>query len=143
MVVHRGDDWKDDWQSVLDSYSSAQADGPWHYVPRTGEPTTKAVNIYTDQHRGFDYISPRLRIEPDDLLLPNLPEAIHFVCSPERARAIIARVDALVAEGRGADPRAGLASRRPLLCWEPIPDSATQENLQECLAILPTVDVFR
>ena len=144
MVISRGDDWSSQWQAILDTYSSTDPSsskiGPWVFRDRKGELTTKAVNIYRGQHRGFDYLTPKLRIEADDLVEDDrLPEGIHFVCSPDRAEVITKRVDAFVAQGKGAVH--GLRSGRPVLCWEPIADSAvvsSHPTVQlSCMLMLP------
>jgi hypothetical protein len=43
------------------------------------------------QRRSFEYLTPRIRLTPRDLIGTALaqPRAIHFVCSPQRAHTIV------------------------------------------------------
>lgn len=148
MIIDRGVDWKPKDQAVLDrfnrtpfsSHSSPQQSGPsmWHYRSRPDN-TTRAVNIYRGEHRGFDYLSPKIRLEPSDLLAcspttpSKLPEWIHLICSPERALETISQVDAILAHS---------GDTFPSLVYEPIPDSCVFENLDDCLKTLPRLAVF-
>ena len=45
----------------------------------------------------FEYLTPRIRITPHDLADTPLarPQYLHFICSPSRARAIMADVEQL------------------------------------------------
>lgn len=143
MIIDRGVDWKTTDQDVLDRFNRtpSSSSGPfsmWCYRSRP-DCTTRAVNIYRGEHRGFDYLSPKIRLEPRDLLQcspskpPKLPEWIHLICSPERALETISQIDAMVA---------GDGSGFPKLVYEPIPDSCIFENLQNCLCVLPRLKVF-
>ncbi|GAK64701.1 ribokinase-like protein [Moesziomyces antarcticus] len=152
MVIDRGCDWKPEDQQVLDRYdqtaATTSAVGPpsmWHYRSRPDR-TTRAVNIYTGEHRGFDYLSPKIRLEPSDLLAcspcapPALPQWIHLICSPERALETIAQINAVLNAEKS--PGARSASSFPKLVYEPIPDSCVFDNLDECLRVLPSLAVF-
>ncbi|CAD6907521.1 unnamed protein product [Tilletia caries] len=152
MVVDRGDDFPAAVQAALDAYDrSIPSSRPsvsssmWKYRPRTdGHGTTRALNIYEGQQRGFKYLTPKLRLDPRDLLYDSgdgrhqllLPTHIHFICSPERARLIIDEIEELLRD------RTATNAGRPALIWEPIPDSALPENLDECIAVMKRIDVF-
>lgn len=45
----------------------------------------------------FEYLTPRIRITPNDLEDTKLarPSVLHFICSPTRANAIMAEVRAI------------------------------------------------
>lgn len=142
MIIDRGCDWRAEDQAVLDRFNrtpSPSTSSMWHYRSRPDR-TTRAVNIYTGDHRGFDYLSPKIRLEPSDLLQcspvhpARLPEWIHLICSPERALETIAQIDAVLSED--------VEARFPKLVYEPIPDSCVVENLPDCLKVLPRLAVF-
>lgn len=148
MIIDRGCDWKPQDQAVLDQFNSTASPNQasmWHYRSRPDR-TTRAVNIYRGDHRGFDYLSPKIRLEPSDLLQcspaspPQLPEWIHLICSPERALETIFQIDTILRQKDGADRR--VSTSCPKLVYEPIPDSCIAENLQGCLRVLPRLAVF-
>lgn len=149
MVIDRGNDWRTSDQAVLDQFnrtaSSAaepERSSMWHYRSRP-DGTTRAVNIYKGEHRGFSYLSPKIRLEPSDLLRcspsnpSRLPEWIHLICSPERALETVSQIDAILEQNKEIE-KAGF----PKLVYEPIPDSCVFENLQDCLRVLPRLEVF-
>ncbi|CDR88503.1 related to MAK32 protein [Sporisorium scitamineum] len=152
MIIDRGSDWRTQDQAVLDQFNrtpsspgSSAAEGPssmWHYRSRP-DGTTRAANIYKGEHRGFDYLSPKIRLEPSDLLQcspstpPRLPDWIHLICSPERALETISQIDAALGRKQGIG-----TPGFPKLVYEPIPDSCVFENLQDCLRVLPRLAVF-
>lgn len=49
---------------------------------------------------------------------------------------ILDEIDEIDAKGKAKE------GRRTRVCWEPIPDSALPENLEECLRVMRRVDVF-
>jgi hypothetical protein len=59
----------------------------------------------------FKYLTPRIRLTPADIMSTTLtkPRYIHFICSPQRAEAILREVDEL-----GDD-------WAPITVYEPIP----------------------
>lgn len=68
----------------------------------------------------FAYLTPKLRLDPNDLLseeFPYFPTFIHCICSPDRATEIVKQIDE-----REKHWYNGI---RPTIIWEPIPDSAT------------------
>ncbi len=146
MVIDRGIDWRPQYQAVLDQFdrSSAEArpSSMWHYRSRS-DGTTRAVNIYKGEHRGFNYLSPKIRLEPRDLLEcspaspPQLPDWIHLICSPERALETISQIDDILSQQKATG-----TAVLPKLVYEPIPDSCVFENLQDCLRVLPRLAVF-
>ncbi|CAO1631167.1 unnamed protein product [Parajaminaea phylloscopi] len=154
MVVDRGTNWKQEWQQRLDEFtvtaprcgsvvdmSRLSGHSMWHFRQRADAETTKAVNVYTGEQRGFDYITPRLRLEPRDLISAtsgSLPEWVHCVCSPERLRAILSQIHEIDSARRATDP----TSRRTRVCWEPMPDSCVPENLTDCIELMQDIDVM-
>jgi len=160
MVIDKGIDFPADIEAALAHYSrsannettSAPSDSSsstmmWKYRARIdGHGTTRALNIYKGQQRGFKYLTPRLRLDPIDQLYEFqlsdgtnvllLPTYIHFICAPERATAICDEVEELLRSGRARN------AKRPVLVWEPIPDSTLPENLDECVRVMRRIDVF-
>ncbi|KAH8924535.1 Ribokinase-like protein [Atractiella rhizophila] len=141
MIVDRGHDWKHyGWvQEKLDSYG-AEA---WHYREDTTRETTKALNIYRlDGSRGFQYLTPRRRLSPLDLLslsppLPSLPRFLHFICSPTRALTIISEISSIRGSSSTKYP-----NWDPVLVYEPIPDCCTPEELASLQDGIKKVAVF-
>ncbi|KAE8265840.1 hypothetical protein A4X09_0g6506 [Tilletia walkeri] len=146
MVIDRGEDFPSPIQDALEAYDRASPlsaqHSMWRYRSRTdGHGTTRAVNLYKGQLRGFKYLTPKIRLDPHDQLydygdVQLLPTYIHFVCSPERARLIVDEVEELLREGKAKN------KERPALIWEPIPDSAVPENLDECIGVMKRIDLF-
>ncbi|SPO26760.1 related to MAK32 protein [Ustilago trichophora] len=144
MIVDRGCDWKLQDQSVLDRFNRTvtpnhQERSMWHFRSRP-DGTTRAVNIYKGEQRGFDYLSPKIRLEPKDLIECTgvLPQWIHLICSPERALETIAQIEDIRSRKEGEEG----AKEWPRLVYEPIPDSCVEENLEECLKVLSRLQVF-
>lgn len=133
MIVDRGVDFPPEMDAALRAYGEDM----WLFRDQAG--TTRAVNRYQGDHRGcatyflacfllhhgissltasctlglrksFQYLTPRLRITPRDLLGTSLshPATIHFICSPKRAAVIMSQV----AEVKGW---------YPISIYEPIP----------------------
>lgn len=144
-VIDRGNDFADSgYQATLDHYAASSSPIPpssrtalWKWRDRK-DGTTKAVNVYRGEQRDFEYLTPKLRLDPIDLADHNtgqLPRYLHAVCSPDRAWVICDQVDELDLNAYG---RKGVTQ----VCWEPIPDSAKPENLNECLKVMARIAVL-
>ncbi|KZT12947.1 Ribokinase-like protein [Laetiporus sulphureus 93-53] len=127
MIVDRGNDFPPDIQEKLDSYG----DTMWLYRDNPARPTTRALNSYRGDHRGFQYTTPRIRLTPRDLVNTKLwrPNMLHFICSPTRATAIMSEVR--------EDP-----AWNPITIYEPIPDRCVPEELTALLEVLPAISVL-
>jgi len=90
MIIDRGNDFPEDIQKKLDIYGPEM----WLYRDDMERVTTRALNSYKGDHRGFQYTTPRIRITPRDLVNTKLaqPKMLHFICSPERAASIISEI---------------------------------------------------
>jgi len=110
MIVNRGVDFPPEMDAALKAYGEDM----WLFREQSPAGTTRAINRYQGDHRGFQYLTPRLRITPRDLLGTCLscPATIHFICSPTRAAVIMSQV----AEVEGWSP---------ISIYEPIPVSYT------------------
>lgn len=103
--------------------------------------TTRGWNKYYDNdYRVFKYLAPKKRIDVEDLVA-NEPliesRSFHFICSPDRCTEMVKKLENV--------KRQSLASSSeslPVICWEPIPDLCTPENLDSCLKILHKVDIL-
>ncbi|UZJ52116.1 hypothetical protein CBS101457_001436 [Exobasidium rhododendri] len=142
MTIDRGSDFTAKNQQRLDMYSqSREGEGQgshslWRYRDRQ-ELTTRAVNIYRGQERGFAYLTPKLRLDPIDLLSDSFsffPSFLHCICSPARAIDICDQID--------QHRELWYTGKRPRIVWEPIPDSAVPENLEACLRVIGRIDVI-
>jgi hypothetical protein len=111
MVVDQGHDFPPEVRDKLNTFGSDM----WLYRQHDGE-TTRALNSYLGEVRGFvtarscaivvsfmrdhrfQYLTPRIRITPRDLVGTRLanPKHLHFICSPERALTIIAELEELL-----------------------------------------------
>ncbi|GAA6012021.1 hypothetical protein JCM11491_000138 [Sporobolomyces phaffii] len=123
ILVDRGHDWDPQVEAQLDAFGRSM----WIYRDKAGE-TTKALNLYTGEHRDFKYLTPRTRLEPQDL--PDQfhsAQFLHFVCSPTRALVIHSQLS---------------SSWSPRLVYEPIPDRCVPEELDALRRILPHVGIF-
>ncbi|TBU48442.1 Ribokinase-like protein [Dichomitus squalens] len=127
MIVDRGHDFPGHIQEAFDAY------GPdmWLYRDDPTRGTTRALNAYRGEHRGFEYLTPRVRITPRDLSNTKLaqPDIIHFICSPSRAAAIISDIEQ--EEGWS-----------PTTVYEPIPDRCVPEELPALQKVLPAVSIL-
>lgn len=126
MVVDRGTDFPSSIQEKLDGY------GPEMWIFRDQDHgTTRALNSYRGEHRSFEYLTPRIRITPNDIqsTWAACPRTLHFICSPTRAAAIISEVHQV--EGW-----------KPLMIYEPIPDRCIPAELPALREVLPFVYVL-
>ncbi|KAI0824594.1 Ribokinase-like protein [Trametes gibbosa] len=127
MIIDRGDDFPVHIQSALDTYG----EDLWLFRDNQGRDTTRALNAYRGELRGFEYLTPRIRITPHDLSGTKLarPRILHFICSPSRASEIMAEV-------KQDD------SWHPTTVYEPIPDRCVPEELPALQAVLPDISVL-
>ncbi|KAN0139998.1 Ribokinase-like protein [Lactarius tabidus] len=127
MIVDRGVDFPPEMDAALREYGEDM----WLFRDQSPAGTTRALNRYQGDHRGFQYLTPRLRITPRDLLGTSLshPATIHFICSPTRAAVIMSQV----AEVEGWSP---------ISVYEPIPDRCVPEELPALRDVLPFISVL-
>ncbi|KZO92220.1 Ribokinase-like protein, partial [Calocera viscosa TUFC12733] len=125
MIIDRGHDFSPSFQARLDTY------GPiFHYRDDPSRQTTRAANIYQGEFRGFEYLLPRVRISPKNLVGTRLarPKTLHFICSPTRALEIIAEL--------------GELEWTPTLIYEPIPDRCIPEEMPQLKDVIPSLHVL-
>ncbi|KAH9853707.1 Ribokinase-like protein [Lenzites betulinus] len=127
MIIDRGDDFPAHIQSALDAYGEDM----WLYRDHPGRGTTRALNAYQGELRGFEYLTPRIRITPRDLADTKLahPRIIHFICSPSRASEIMSEVK--------QD-----STWHPTTVYEPIPYRCVPEELPALRTVLPDISVL-
>ena len=151
ILVDRGYDWPDDLDEELAAYGSEM----WVFREQPDHPTTRALNLYTGEHRGkyaslfgflpleltqihnlaeFKYLSHRTRLEPKDLPPPlRTAQYLHFVCSPTRALEITAQL---------RPENNPTPEWQPRLVYEPIPDRCRPDELDALRLVLPSIAVF-
>ncbi|TCD71346.1 hypothetical protein EIP91_011117 [Steccherinum ochraceum] len=119
MIVDRGHDWPNDIQKQLEVFGKDM----WLFRDDASRSTTKHLSR-------FQYLNPRLRITPRDLADTKLerPDALHFICSPTRAKVIMSEV---------AD-----ADWSPITIYEPIPDRCIPQELPSLLDVLPDISIL-
>ncbi|KIY49576.1 Ribokinase-like protein [Fistulina hepatica ATCC 64428] len=127
MIVDRGIDWSASVQKALESYGT----GIWIFRDNKGKLTTRALNAYRGDHRHFEYLAPRTQITPRDLVgMQDLPQILHFICSPKRASVITQEVEEL------------FQSWCPTTVYEPIPDRCVPEELPNLIVVLPKISIL-
>ncbi|KIM33423.1 hypothetical protein M408DRAFT_326140 [Serendipita vermifera MAFF 305830] len=125
MLVDRGNDFGTQNQEILDSY------GPdiWIFRNQADRGTTRALNLYRGEVRGFEYLTPRIRITPKEFSPSNRARYLHFICSPKRAQEIMSEVDEI-------------AGWTPITIFEPIPDRCVPSELPALKAVLPKIAIL-
>ncbi|KAI9333536.1 hypothetical protein DFJ73DRAFT_799257 [Zopfochytrium polystomum] len=126
--------------SVAPAVASTFPHALWKWRKRPDR-TTTAVNIYRGEYRGFAYLTPKLRLDPVDLLDSDdaqrqLPAYIHAICSPPRIHAMLSQISAIAREAGETAAHPPPPPPTPRVVWEPIPDSAAPEALHEALLAL-------
>ncbi|KAJ7667811.1 Ribokinase-like protein [Mycena polygramma] len=126
MIIDRGSDFPPSMESKLSEFG----DEMWLY---RNQPvgTTRAMNTYRGDHRSFDYITPRIRIIPQDFQGTRLQYSttLHFICSPSRASVIMSEVQQT-------------PGWHPTIIYEPIPDRCVPDELGPLVKILPQIDIL-
>ncbi|TFK27074.1 Ribokinase-like protein [Coprinopsis marcescibilis] len=126
MIIDKGHDFPADIESQLLQYGKDM----WSFREQPGHGTTRALNSYKGELRNFEYLTPRIRITPNDLLrLKIKPKTLHFICSPTRAGEIVSEVQQV--EGW-----------TPTTIYEPIPDRCVPEELPALKRILPYISIL-
>ncbi|KIP12869.1 hypothetical protein PHLGIDRAFT_20867 [Phlebiopsis gigantea 11061_1 CR5-6] len=127
MIVDRGHDFPEDIQKALESFGKEM----WLYRDDPTRETTRAINEYKGDFRGFRYLNPKLRLTPRDLwnTVYEQPANVHFICSPTRAIAIVYEIQAT-------------AGWTPTTIYEPIPDRCVPEELPALRSILQFISVL-
>ncbi|KAK6343470.1 hypothetical protein TWF730_011059 [Orbilia blumenaviensis] len=95
--------------------------------------TTRGWNSYGPaDFRSFRYLTPKLRLTPDDLANTPLIDSLsfHLICSPSRCLEIINSISLLRS-----------SPKEPILIWEPVPDICTPAQLSSCLEVLKLISV--
>ncbi|KAF8211324.1 Ribokinase-like protein [Mycena galopus ATCC 62051] len=126
MIIDRGSDFPPSMESKLAEFGQEM----WFYRNQPSG-TTRALNTYRGDHRSFDYITPRIRITPKDLQGTRLENstALHFICSPSRASAIMSEVQQI-------------PGWHPTVIYEPIPDRCVPEELGALINVLPQINIL-
>lgn len=104
---------------------------------RRDDPTTKGWNGYSkNERRDFKYLTPKIRIAENDLS-PELlsSKSFHMVCSQERA---IDLVNGILSRRKESCPKLD----KPIFIYEPSPDCAVPNALEETMATIQYVDVL-
>ncbi|GAA5820542.1 hypothetical protein JCM11251_003039 [Rhodosporidiobolus azoricus] len=132
IVVDKGYDWPEE---VVGAKLREYGEEMWVFREKEGgEPTTRALNLYTGEHRDFKYLTPRTRLEPIDLPLPlRTSQYLHLCCSPTRA---------IVIHSQLLPPVNTTPSWRPKMVYEPIPDRCIPEEMDALREVLPHVEIF-
>ncbi|CAA7260172.1 unnamed protein product [Cyclocybe aegerita] len=101
----------------------------WMFRERPDCGTTRALNSYRGERRGFEYKTPRIRLTPKDLEGTRLarPKILHFICSPSRASSIMSEVQ---------------DGWKPITVYEPIPDRCIPEELPALRKVLARISVL-
>ncbi|CCM03402.1 uncharacterized protein FIBRA_05533 [Fibroporia radiculosa] len=127
MIVDRGNDFPGSIQKQLD----ALGHHAWLFRDNNERVTTRALNSYKGDRRGFQYTTPRIRLTPRDLIGSDFqrPKMLHFICSPTRAATIVSEI-------KDED------GWNPITIYEPIPDRCIPEELPALINVLPSISVL-
>ncbi|KAF3181140.1 hypothetical protein TWF106_008914 [Orbilia oligospora] len=127
-IVDVGNDFPDDIKLELKRWGTSLV------LRETPErKTTRGWNSYGPaDFRSFKYLTPKLRLAPDDFANTPLINSLsfHLICSPNRCRDIINTLSSLRS-----------FRKEPVLIWEPVPNLCTPEELPACLEVLKLVSV--
>jgi len=125
MIVDKGYDFPEAIEKRLLEYGKEM----WMFREQPHLGTTRALNSYRGEYRGFEYKTPRLRLTPKDLAGNKLeaPKILHFICSPSRASAIMSEVE---------------DGWKPITIYEPIPDRCVPEELPALRQVLPLISIL-
>ncbi|KAG0638093.1 Ribokinase-like protein [Tuber brumale] len=99
--------------------------------------TTRGWNKYgPGDYRAFKYLTPKKRIEVDDLVEAGLftAKAVHLICTPARANNICFGFYKALQDR--------LLRPTPLVIWEPVPDSCDSAHRTE-MHIIPPPSLIR
>lgn len=110
----------------------------WLTIRETPERlTTRGWNSYgPGDHREFKYLTPKKRLQADDLISSGLlvAKTVHLICSPARAQMVCYELRG------GLDDR--FPSSRTRFIWEPVPDLCTPEHRVEMYKTLKLMHVI-
>ena len=132
-VVHAGHDFPLRVREEIESWNVHTK-----FVDTPSRLTTRALNTYAGDLRGFEFLTPKIQVDHtmlDDQLLD--AGIFHIIGTPERCISIIEDVTAKRAERLPAD-----AHVRPLFVWEPMENSCSPENMPLFQKALSMVDTF-
>jgi sugar/nucleoside kinase (ribokinase family) len=98
--------------------------------------TTKGLNFYgPDEHRGFKYLTPKVRLDENSLTAELLAsKSFHCVCSASRCIELVMGIT----NRRLAE----LNQTAPIFVWEPVPDLCTPEERSKIMTAASLVDVI-
>lgn len=127
MMVDKGHDFPASIYARLLEYGSEM----WIFREQPNSVTTKALNSYNGDHRNFEYLTPRIRLTPKDLIGTKgaKSQMLHFICSPSRAFDIMSEVKQV-------------NGWLPTTIYEPIPDRCVPEELPALLKVLPLISIL-
>ena len=113
------------------------------------ELTTRGWNGYReDGVREFKYLTPKLRLTPRDLSPEVLSEArsFHLICSPGRCIEMAEELRSLrhqaTKETSSFSSSSGATANKPVMIWEPVPDTCIPSNLPALISALAHVDML-
>lgn len=96
---------------------------------------TRGLNTYDGDHRGFEYMTPKLRLQASDLPQSLLrSRAFHLICSPDRCEEIISNLKSF---------RQEIGCTQDFVSvWEPVPDACVPERWSEFVSAMSKVSVL-
>ncbi|EIM88253.1 Ribokinase-like protein [Stereum hirsutum FP-91666 SS1] len=127
-IVDKGHDFPSDVDAQLKTYGEDM----WLFRENLDRQTTRELSIYRGEHRGYEYLSgPRIQLSPRDLIGTRMerPKALHFCCSPARAKDITSQIK-LVEDWH------------PTTIWEPLPNFCIPEYLPALTEVLPAISIL-
>ena len=132
-VVHSGYDFPLHARQEIDLWGMSTM-----YIDTPNRRTTRALNTYSDELRGFEFLTPEIRVDHtmlDEQLLN--AKTFHIIGKPQRCINVI---EGIVA--RRAGNSASKAQARPNVVWEPMENSCSPGNLPLFQDAMKLVDTF-
>ena len=132
-VVHVGYDFPFSIRKEIESWNIHT-----RFVETPNRRTTRALNTYAGDLRGFEFLTPKIQVD-HTMLGDELIDAqvFHIIGTPERCISIVEGIIAKRAERLPAK-----AYVRPLFVWEPMENSCSPENMPLFQEALKLIDTF-
>ena len=132
-VVHAGHDFPLHIREEIDSWGVST-----RYIDTPHRCTTRALNTYSGDFRGFEFLTPKIQVDHtmlDEQLLG--AKVFHIIGTPERCISLVQGI---------MSKRAEIATlrvcRRPMFVWEPMENSCSLENMALFQEAMKLIDTF-
>ena len=130
-VVHAGHDLPLAVKDEIDSWTIRTK-----YIITPERPTTRAKNVYSGEHRSFEFTSPKIHVDHTMLSRSQLEAKVfHIIGTSSRC---ISLVEGLLGRRGVESPSLG----RPRFVWEPMEHECCPDNIPNFMRAMNQIDVF-